>query len=84
MKKLEFVKFACAITVDGKAITSAQSKDYDLVKEGPEFCIKALYRGKKETYTAITNVSEWRYLDDEASKLTSPHKGKPAPSKSSP
>ncbi len=66
MSDVEFCRFGIAIQVDGKTITSANNKEYDITKDGMEFSLKAKRNPGKATYTALTNVAEWRYTSDGA------------------
>lgn len=64
LEQLEFCKFGIAISVGGKNIMSASCKEYTILKKGMEFCITSKRDAKARTFVALTNVPEWRLLDD--------------------
>ena len=72
LQKLEFCRFGMAISVGGKNIMSAQSKDYDILKNGMEFCIISKRNPQHRTFVGLTNVPEWRIELDESNTNPAP------------
>jgi hypothetical protein len=70
IQKLEFCRFGMAVSVGGKNIMSAGSKDYDILKNGMEFCIISKRNPQHRTFVGLTNVPEWRIEIDESSTDT--------------
>ena len=66
IQKLEFCRFGMAISVGGKNILSAGCKDYEILKNGMEFCIISKRNPAHKTFVGLTNVPEWRIEPDES------------------
>lgn len=71
IQKLEFCRFGMAISVGGKNIMSAGQKDYDIFKNGMEFCIISKRNPAHKTFVGLTNVPEWR-IDDGSNDAVAP------------
>lgn len=58
---IEFIKFGNAVSVNGVNLNSANNKDFNIHQVNDfVFSVASKRAPTKETFVAVTNVSEWR------------------------